>query len=153
MSAYPETDANAEQREQALAEIEASLLQQSGIDAGDREAILRHFEAALCNPAMGTGDGRAGPSRTSWVETMELLRSHQVINAAEEEDLIRQFDHATGSLQLDAVQRAARLADRAAMGSADLAREWLDGEPGSGQAASAAPAVPPHVALSLRQRR
>lgn len=155
MSSHPDTTPSAEDRQQLLADIEASLLQQSGIDAMDRDAMLKHFEDALNNPAGTPGeDGRVGPNRTSWLETMELLRNNQIIDATEQEDLIRQFDQATNTLQSGALQRTAEFARRSQEQGLEQARDWLAGQLGSDAAgAGKGSDVPAHVALSLRRRR
>jgi hypothetical protein len=134
-------------RQQVLADLEESLLQRPDLDAVGRETMLRHFEAALQDPA---ATAAMGADREGWLQTLDLLQRENVIASEDREALVRNFDEAMHMLQGETLKLAA---EYAALGEAATDPEaWRD------RRAAAAPAthvgLPPGVSvLSPHDRR
>lgn len=112
------------EREEVLKEIESTLVQSPGLDASDRETLLRHFGDALAAPQSGT-EGQTGPSRAQWLETLEMLRQSFILTHAECDQLVREFDAQMSRLQDAKLARALELARVSEKGGPVAAREWL----------------------------
>ncbi len=128
-------------RQQVLAELEESLLQRPDLDAAERETMLRHFEAALQNPAAVGGE--AGPDRNAWIETLDLLQQENVIASEDRDALVRNFDEAMHALQGDTIRLAA---EYAALGEAATDPEAWRSRRAAMAPAAAAPGLPPSLA-------
>lgn len=133
-------------RQQVLADLEESLLQRPDLDAVGRETMLRHFEAALQDPA---ATGVAGADREGWLETLDLLQRENVIASEDREALVRNFDEAMHHLQGETLKLAA---EYAALGEAAADPEaWRNRRAGAAPAPHAG--LPPSLAPAPHDRR
>lgn len=140
-SATPRLD-----EQQVLAEIDRSL-QESGLDAGARETMLRQFESALQQPQAtpGASSGWVGPDPQVWADTLDMLQREQVIAPDDRAGLQASFDRAMQGLQNDTLRGAVQ----GATGGELSAEQWRAGRT-QAQAASDAIAPPnPLLAASL----
>lgn len=133
-------------RQQVLAELEESLLQRQDLDAAARETMLRHFEAALQDPASAAGPGSVGPDRSVWQQTVDMLQQEQVIDAGDRDALMRSFDEAMAPLHDAAVKAAAQSAAQDAIANP---AEWQRRRASAAQpqVAAAAAGMPPTLSI------
>lgn len=100
-------------RHEALREIEATLEAQ-GLDASDRDALMRHFADAFDQPV--SADGDLDRSRRQWLETVELLRENDILSGEDCRQLTAEFDAQMSKLDnaefARALERANGLASR-----------------------------------------
>lgn len=137
--------ASTNDHQQVLAELEASLLQRQDLDAAARETMLRHFEAALQDPASAAGLGSIGPDRAVWQQTVEMLQQEQVIDPGDRDALMRSFDEAMAPLHDAAVKAAAQPVAGDAIDPAQWQRRRAAAS--QPQAADAATGMPPTLSI------
>ncbi len=153
MTSNHDTSLDTVDRQALLAELDALLQAQPGIDAGERETTLRHFEDALQNPSAVMGDSKqVGPDRTQWIQTLDFLRENHVLGAGECDDLIQRFDEAMQGLQSEPVRLAAEFAQRCQQEGETKAREWLTQRLRSPAQPGRPEAAPAHVTLSMQRK-
>lgn len=159
MSSHPEPETHdLEQMRAALfEEFESLLSTQHGIDAADRDSMLRHFGEALNDPASASAPVDFDRMQADVAQTLGLMRQHGLIDAAGSEEVSETFARTLQPLQDEALQRAVEFGRRCREDGQEAACEWLAGQPGADRAqsreAGAADAVPAHLDATLRPRK
>ncbi|MBX9401249.1 hypothetical protein K4L06_07975 [Lysobacter sp. BMK333-48F3] len=142
-----------EQRDQMVADFEALLREQSGIDAADRDALMHHFTRALDE---AKPDDVADPQAlmANLSQTLDVLQENRVIQAGDRDGLSKAFAE---PLNNPTVKRALEFAQRRQRDGEEQALEWLqsqaDGENAGSKGSSATPAPPAGLPSSLGAKR
>ncbi|WP_363799525.1 hypothetical protein ABU614_04905 [Lysobacter firmicutimachus] len=145
-----------EQRDQMVADFEALLREQSGIDAADRDALMHHFTRALDEAKPDeVADPQALMANLS--QTLDVLQESRVIEAGDRDGLSKAFAE---PLNNPTVKRALEFAQRRQRDGEDKALQWLqaqaDGETSAaanGNGGGATPAPPAGLPSSLGAKR
>ena len=143
-----------EQRDQMVADFEALLREQSGIDAADRDALMHHFTRALDE---AKPDEVADPQAlmVNLSQTLDVLQESRVIQAGDRDGLSKAFAE---PLNNPTVKRALEFAQRRQRDGEDKALQWLqaqaDGETSAAaNGGGATPAPPAGLPSSLGAKR
>ncbi|WP_064748029.1 hypothetical protein [Lysobacter antibioticus] len=143
-----------EQRDQMVADFEALLREQSGIDAADRDALMHHFTRALDEAKPDeVADPQALMANLS--QTLDVLQESRVIQAGDRDGLSKAFAE---PLNNPTVKRALEFAQRRQRDGEDKALQWLqaqaDGETSAAaNGGGATPAPPAGLPSSLGAKR
>lgn len=148
---------SAAEREQMLAQLDESLARNPDLDADARETILGHFRDALEQEARAMANGTAtlggAPDRDQWHSTLDALQSAGMLDAADREELVQQFDRAMAGLDSEALAVAMEFSRRHRDEGEAAARTWLSSRPAAATATAGAgtAGLPAHLAMALQR--
>lgn len=148
---------SAAEREQMLAQLDESLSRNPDLNADARETILGHFRDALEQEARAMANGTAtlggAPDRDQWHSTLDALQAVGVLDAADREELVQQFDRAMAGLDSDALSVAMEFSRRHRNEGEAAARAWLSSRPAAagGASGAATAGLPAHLAMALQR--
>lgn len=152
-----ETHDLAQMRAALFEEFESILRSQGGIDAADRDSMLRHFGEALNDPGIASAPVDFDRMQADVAQTLGLMQQHGLIDAAGSDEVSETFARTLQPLQDESLQRAVEFGRRCREDGQEAAREWLARQPGAERTQSGegrpADAAPAHLDASLRSRK